>query len=145
METEQDVLKLLDGGADDIRRYVTVRRLQFDAFIERMEAKFTPEKVKTMVVSILNERIALVGKLRERCYVEYGELRKNGVPYAKRRELLDTDKILRCDREEARLVVLSKSFKVRKWGEFLKDGDQWSMKRVGLRSFINLFLEEIVC
>lgn len=141
---EKEILELLDGTASGLHKYVAIRKLQFDGFVSRMEDKFPPSAVRSIVMSILQERIAWCGKSREKCYQEYTDLRKNGISYADRRKTLDIQKIKWCDMEEARLLTLSKTFKVKKWSEFLKDGDQWSIKRIGLRSFISLFLEEVI-
>ena len=141
---ELNILGLLDSNLpSDFFKYIKIREIQFKEFIGRMEAKFPPDKVRPVVMSIISQRIATVGKMREACYEKYAELRKNGVSYEERRKSLDSNRIAWCDREEARLVSLSMTFKVRKWSEFLWDGSQVTLRIFGLRGFINLFLEHI--
>jgi hypothetical protein len=141
---EKEIVALLDGSVHGLKKYIEIRKLQFDGFVSRMEAKFPPNKIRPVVMSIIQERLVWVGKSREKCYQDYTELRKNGISYSERRKTLDIKKITRCDEEEARLVALSKSFKVKKWSEFLKDGDQGSIRRLGLRGFISLFFEDFI-
>lgn len=111
--------------------------------LERIEKKYTPQIVHTLVFEALQKSLDFLQVYRAREYTKNDELRAKGVPYVERIKQLNTARIAWCDQHEAHLARVMRNFRVRPLKEWLGRSDlEWAREK-GMRWIISFNLERI--
>lgn len=107
-----------------------------------LELKYKQSDITTMIRAEITERIDAVRKVRQSRYDDLDRMRKGGVPFSKRMDLFDEWTVLRCNKEESKLIDDSRRMVARPLHEWITAFDAERVSTVGLRRIIRDNLAE---
>lgn len=150
----QEVRTLLDNIANEsasladrvagMKTYFGYLDIKKRTLVSFMNEKYPAHVVRPVVVEILNKRLDGYRQMLTKCYGQYDDQRKVGVPFVERRRTLNEKRIALCEQVIGEISKVMNNFKLRSWDELLEAGDKAVLAKRGVRGFLDLYLSIVI-
>lgn len=137
-----EFIPLVRNGELSLKSFIAFYDSYFKDSLYKLEKQYNQKSLRIIIAQVFDSRIEKAGKAIDRMYDEYTEQCHKGVPYCERVKIISQEKIDKVNQYILDLKENKKKFEVVPIGEYIQFGDYETMKRIGIRAFIDYHFKD---